>query len=417
MTQHMSGSETAVAEKADAVLAKIMDPATDGERYPLYKELRELAPVYRSSLPLLEGSYIISGFDNCRTAMLAKEAVQNSVSLESMNIRYDGVHDDMVRRWMNFRDDGADHDRLRKLFFPFFTPKAIAEVRAEVGALIDSLLDDLPGNGPVDVFAKFCFPLPSMVIARMLGIPMDDMDEFHEIMDELIGAMARVQDLDAAARASRDDKAGNFLGFFRDYLEKRRAEPADDLISKTGLAAPAAHVSDDDLLAQYVFVLIAGHSTTADSIGNALIALDQHPDQKQLLLDGKVTMRQAVTELMRWDSSIGTVNRYFIEDKVLDGVTIPAESKAMMLFQSAHRDPAKFADPDKLDLTRKAAQEAFPFGGGRYFCLGQALAKIEVEDALSAFLKRYPNYKVVDYEWQGMLVSHGPKSLIVDLGE
>ncbi|KHK89083.1 hypothetical protein LK12_22370 [Novosphingobium malaysiense] len=408
--------DPAIAAKADTILARILDPETDGQRYPLYAELRELAPVYRSSLPLLDGCYIISGFDNCQTAMLAKEAVQNSVSLESMNIRYEGVHDDMVRRWMNFRDELADHDRLRKLFFPYFTPKALAEVRSEVGLLISSLLDSLDTGEPVDVFSKFCFPLPSMVIARMLGIPMDDMDHFHAVMDEMVGAMARVQDLDAAALASRDEKASTFLNFFRGYLERRRAEPANDLISKSGLAAPAAGVSDEDLLAQYVFVLIAGHSTTADSIGNALIALDRNPEQKQLLLEGKVPMKQAVAELMRWDSSIGTVNRYFIEDKTLSGVTIPAGSRSMMLFQSAHRDPAKFENPDELDLTRNNAGDSFPFGGGRYFCLGQALAKIEVEDALTAFLARYPNYRVADLEWQGMLVSHGPKRLMVELG-
>ena len=410
------GSEySSVAEEAEAIIARIIDPASDGNRYPLYERLRDIAPIHQTKHPMLEGWYLISGYDNCRAATLAKQAVQNSISLESMNIRDDGVHDDMVRRWMNFRDEIVDHDRIRKLFFPFFTPKAVTEWRADVKTLIDRLLDAVGDKKQVDIFAEFCFPLPSLVIARILGIPMDDMAEFQHVMEEMIAAMAQVQNLNAAARAQRDEKASEFLEFFRRYLTMRRQNPTDDLISKVGLAAPAAGIDDTDLLAQFVFLLIAGHSTTADSIGNALIALDQNRDQLQLLLDKQVELAVAANELMRYDSSIGTVNRYFVEDITLGDVTIPAGSKAIMLYQSAHRDPAKFANANQLDLTREAAAEAFPFGGGRYFCLGQALAKVEIREALAAFLERYPNYRVIDYAWQGGLVSHGPKTLQVEL--
>ena len=404
-----------VEEEAEALIASIIDPSTDGNRYPLYERLRDIAPIYRTRHPLLEGWYLISGYENCRTAMLAQEAVQNSFSLESMNIRDDGVHDDMVRRWMNFRDDPADHDRLRKLFFRYFTPRAVTEWRSGIKELIDQLLDAVGDKKEVDIFAEFCFPLPSLVIARMLGIPMDDMGRFQHVMEEMIAAMAQVQDLDAEARERRDKTAGEFLDFFRQYLDMRRQNPADDLISKVGISAPEAGVDDTDLLAQFVFLLIAGHSTTADSIGNALIALDQNRDQLQLLLDKQVDLTIAASELMRYDSSIGTVNRYFVEEMNLDGVTIPAGSKTIMLFPSAHRDPGKFENPNRLDLTRESASDAFPFGGGRYFCLGQALAKVEIKEALAAFLDRYPTYRVIDYDWQGGLVSHGPKYLNMEL--
>jgi cytochrome P450 len=405
------------AQEAESLLARIIDPATDGHRYPLFERLRDIAPVHRASSGLLNGWYVISGYENCRSAMLATQAVQSSKSLESMNIRYDGVHDDMVRRWMAFRDDVTDHDRLRKLFFPYFTPRAVNEVRASVQNVIDDLLDGLTGRGPIDVFTEFCYALPSVVVAHMLGIPTEDMGNLQHVMEEQVAAMASVQDLDDAMLARKDQIASDLLAYFRKYLDARRADPQDDLITRTGLAAPAAGVSDIDLLSQYVFVLIAGHSTTADSIGNALVALDANREQLQLLLDGEVEMRRAADELIRYDSSIATMNRVFVEDYTVAGVTIPAGAQAIMMMQSAHRDPAKFDDPNRLDLTRQNAADAFPFGGGRYFCLGQALAKVEVEQALKSFLERYPNFRVIECEWQGNMVSHGPKRLIVDLGK
>lgn len=410
----LTGDDT--AQEAELLLARLIDPATDGHRYPLFERLRDIAPVHRATSGLLNGWYIISGYENCRRAILASEAVSNSKALESMNIRYDGAHDDMVRRWMAFRDEISDHDRLRKLFFPHFTPRAVNQIRANVQELINELLDSLVGRGPIDAFAEFCHALPSVVVARMLGIPPEDMVGFQRALEDQVAAMASVQYLDAAARARKDQIAADLLGYFRKYLDARRTAPQDDLITKTGAAAPAADVSDIDLLSQYVFLLIAGHSTTADAIGNALIALDANRDQLEHLVNAKVEMRQAVDELMRYDSSIATVNRVFTQDYVVAGTTIPAGGQAMLLMQSAHRDPAKFDEPDRLDLTRKNAGDAFPFGGGRYFCLGQALAKVEIEQALKSFIERFPNFHIVEFEWQGNMVSHGPKRLIVDLG-
>jgi pimeloyl-[acyl-carrier protein] synthase len=313
----MRGS--AMDEEAGELLAQIINPATDGHRYPLFERLRDIAPVHRATSGLLNGWYVVSGYENCRSVMLASEAVSNSKALESMNIRDDSIHDDMVRRWMAFRDEVSDHDRLRKLFFPHFTPRAVNQLRANVQELIDELLDGLVGRGSVDVFTEFCYALPSVVVARMLGIPSEDMVRFQHILEEQVAAMASVQHLDDALLARKDEIASELLAYFRKYLAERRADPQDDLITKSGLAAPAAGVEDADLLSQYVFVLIAGHSTTSDAIGNALIALDANRDQLQLLLEGKVEMRQAVDELMRYDSSIATVNRVFAQDYTVAG--------------------------------------------------------------------------------------------------
>ena len=124
-------------------------------------------------------------------------------------------------------------------------------------------------------------------------------------------------------------------------------------------------------------------------------------------------MHDAINEFLRSDSSLEVGTRCFSAPMELAGKTIPAGARALLMFHSAHRDPDVFDDPDRLDLRRKTPQPAFPFGGGRYFCLGSALSRIEMEEALSALMERYPSYHIVDLEWQGGLVSHGPKRLVI----
>lgn len=407
--------KAAAIEEADAIVAQILDPETDGKRDPLYARLREIAPVHRSNHPLLSGWYLVSGYQNGLKVLMADVAEQNAQMLGAMNVEDDGVHDTMMRRWFGFRDTTQEHDRMRKFFAPFFTVRAMANLRGEVQALVASLLDRIGDKKEFDVFAEFCFPLPSMVIARLLGIPMHELAGFQQLMEERAAMTARRQILDSEARARRDEIAGKFLALFGKYLDLRRAVPEDDLISKTGAAAPEAGISDDDLLAQYVFLLIAGHSTTSDAISNALIALDANPDQRQLMIDGKVDLKQAVDELIRFDSSIESSTRYITQDLTIDGVTIPAGSKTIILMHSAHRDPQKFDEPDRLDLTRANVSDAFPFGRGRYFCIGQPLAKIEIEEALRVILERFPDYRVKQVDWQGSFISHGPRSLILSV--
>jgi pimeloyl-[acyl-carrier protein] synthase len=411
----MMMQNAAATQEADAIVAQILDPKTDGSRDPLYARLREIAPVHRSSHPLLPGWYLVSGYQNGLKVLMADVAEQNSQMLAAMNVEDDGVHDTMMRRWFGFRETTEEHDRIRKFLAPYFTVRAMANLRSEVQTLIGNLLDKIGDKKEFDVFSEFCFPLPSMVIARLLGIPMHELDGFQQLMEERAAMTARRQVLDSEARARRDEIAGKFLTLFGKYLDLRRTQPAEDLISRTGAAAPDAGISDEDLLAQYVFMLIAGHSTTSDAISNALIALDQNPDQRQMMIDGKVDLKQAADELIRFDSSIESATRYIKEDLAIDGVTIPAGSKTIVLMHSAHRDPGKFAAPDRLDLTRTNASDAFPFGRGRYFCLGQPLAKIEVEEAVKAILERYPHYRVKEIDWLGSFISHGPRRLILSV--
>jgi len=402
------------SNEAELLVSRMLQPAVDGQRYAIYDRLREIAPVHQTSNALLSGWYIISGYANCKAVLTAKETMNNEHVLRLMNVEGDGAYSRMNRTWMEYQNVMADHDRIRRLFFSHFTPRAVEAHRQKVRELVTMLLDSLAGRESFDVISEFAFPLPSMVIASLLGIPLTDMARFQEMMDQYLEATAMVKALDEETKARRDAISEELIEFFRGYLDERRRNPTGDLISKLGEASPAAGVSDEELLAQFVFVLIAGHSTTADMIGNAMVGLEKHPGQIALLNNGTVPMKDAIPEFLRYDSSLEVGTRYFNESMNVGGIKIAAGSCALLLLHSAHRDPAMFVEPDRLDLTRKAALQAFPFGGGHYFCLGSGLAKIELEEALGALVKRYPKFRILDLAWQGGLVSHGPSRLIIE---
>jgi cytochrome P450 len=314
---------------------------------------------------------------------------------------------------MIYQNVVADHDRLRQLFLPHFSPRAIEAYRPVVRNLVDTLLVPLRDKADIELVGEFAFPLPMLVIARMLGVPIEDLGHFQHVMEELLAATANIKALDAATFERRDRLTQELLNLFSHYLEERRRSPKDDLISKLADAAARGGISDEDLIAQFVFIMIAGHSTTADMIGNALLALDAHPDQREALSNGEVSVRDSIAELLRYETSLEGGTRCITESLEISGAVLPQGARALILFPSAHHDPEVFEEPDRLNLHRTFPEQAFPFGAGRYFCLGSVLAKLELEEALEGLVRRMPPLTTVELEWQGGLISHGPKRLLM----
>ena len=398
----------------ESVFAEIVNPASDGRRYPLFNLLREHAPVFQTNFPGLQGWYVVSNYEYAERLTTSPKTQNNGRVLEIMNLTRDGAYSNMARRWMEYKDDIADHDRIRRIFVPHFTPRAVEAFRAKARQLIIELLDGVADPTRVEVVREFAFPLPSAVIASVLGIDLKDYDRFRYCMDAIIEATGRVHELTEAECAERDNLAEEFLGLFRDYLEMRRRKPADDLISRLATEDVRAKISEEDLLAQFFFVLLAGNSTTSDMTGNALVALARNPDQRAQLIADPGQIPGAITELLRYDTSLVTTTRCVNEPITLGTTTLPAGARVTILLGAAHHDPAVFENPSTLDLQRKFAKRVFPFGGGRYVCLGMALARVELEEALRAFFERYPRYEVEELVWQGGLVSHGAKKLVVN---
>lgn len=397
----------------ESVFAEILNPASDGKRYPLFSLLREHAPVFQTNLPGLQGWYVVSNYEYAHQLTNNPKTQNNSKVLELMNLSPDGAYSNQSRRWMEYKDDIAEHDRIRRLFMPHFTPRAVEAFRPKVRELVAELLNGVADPRRVEIVREFAFPLPSAVIGSLLGIELKDYDRFRHCMEAILDATANVRVLSDAERKERDDLAEEFLGMFRDYIAMRRRNPKDDLISKFASEDIQAKISEEDLLAQFVFILIAGYSTTSDMIGNAVVALAHNPDQLKKILDDPNRIPNAITELLRYDTSLVMSTRFVNEPITLGNTTLPAGACVMILLAAAHHDPAAFENPETLDLDRTFGKRVFPFGGGRYVCLGMSLARIELEEALRAFFKRYPRYQVDELAWLGLLVSHGPKKLVI----
>lgn len=397
----------------DAVFAQIVNPASDGHRYPLYKMLRDAAPVFQTRFPGLDGWYVVSNYEYARELTFSANTQNNAKVLELQNLSEDGTYSVMNRLWMEYRDDVRDHDRIRRVLFPHFAPRNIEHLRPKIRQLVLRLLDDIADPTQIEFIGEFAFLLPSLVIASLLGIDVGDSERFQRTMEAYLKVTATVRALTDAERAERDAMAEEFLGLFREYLTQRRRQPEDDLISKLAQEQSKGTISDEELLAQFVFVLIAGHSTTADMMGNIIVALSRNPEQLGKILAQPERIPAAINEFIRFDSSLETATRVVNEPVTLGNTILPRGARALIMLHAAHHDPVVFENPETLDIDRKFAKPAFPFGGGRYLCLGMHLARMEIEEALREFLRRFPHFTIDELVWQGGLVSHGPKRLVI----
>ena len=289
------------------------------------------------------------------------------------------------------RIDPPDHTRLRSLVSRAFTPRTVEGLRARIEHVIEEHLDAVADQGGMDVIASLAYPLPVIIIAEMLGIPPEDHAKFKHWSDEVIRGMGVSTDEDnrASRRPQRELRA-----YFEGIAAARRREPREDLLS----AMIAAEEEGDRLTADELYetcelLLIAGHETTTNLIGNGLLALLRHPDQFDLLRREPERIEHATEELLRYDSPVQATTRIITEDMTFAGRKVKAGEQLALLIGAANRDPAQFPEPDRLDVTREDVKHV-GFGHGIHFCLGAPLARIEAPAAFRAMLERFPNMKL-----------------------
>jgi cytochrome P450 len=281
--------------------------------------------------------------------------------------------------------DPPEHTTLRRLVSRAFTARLIERLRPRVATVVDELLSGL--DGEVDLIAALAHPLPVIIISEMLGVPPEDHDRFTGWSD----ALARGLDPDflvpAEELAWRDRAREEFGEYFRDLAARRRSAPGDDLLS--GLVA-IEELSEDDLIATCVLLLVAGHETTVNLIANGALALMRSPDQLAWFRDHPESASTMVEELVRYDPPVQLSGRVALQEAEVAGQRIRAGDFLMLLLGAANRDPAFFTDPDRLDLTRWSdeAPRHLAFGQGIHFCLGAPLARIEGQIALTALVRR-----------------------------
>jgi pimeloyl-[acyl-carrier protein] synthase len=374
--------------------------------YPLYHRLRAEDPVHQSPL----GLWVLSRYDDIlmllRDPRFGRRGFQ---ALISARFGRAGLGPSMLLQ------DPPDHTRLRTLVNKAFTPRVIEGLRGWIQQMVDALLDAAADRGEMDLIADFAYPLPVSVICEMVGVPAQDRDRFRHWSNDVARSLDALvlADPDVVARASAAGDAMN--AYFRDLVAERRRAPRGDLLSALIAVEEAGdRLSTEELFANVVLLLLAGHETTANLLGNGVLALLRHPEELLRLRRDPSMIESAVEELLRYDSPVQRVSRITNEDVTIGDRTIPTGSLVLALLGAANRDPAHFAGPDRLDLTREDNRH-LAFGWGIHFCLGAPLARLEGQIAIGSLLRRMPRLSLATdrVEWRQTATLRGLTTLPV----
>jgi cytochrome P450 len=307
--------------------------------------------------------------------------------------------------------DGTDHQRLRALVSKAFTPRMVSQMRPRIQAIADELLDPIAVQGEADLIETYAFPLPVIVIAELLGIPATDRDKFRTWSNAILTpAMTH------AAQAEFLTHVQAFVTYLRQLFEQRRQDPQPDLISALLQAEEAGdRLSEEEMFSTVILLIIAGYETTVNLIGNATLALLQHPEQMAQLRENPEQMATAVEEFLRYDGPAEMAQtRWATEEVEINGRTIQPGDPINVIIGAANRDPAQFEDPNRLDIERNPTRH-LAFGRGSHYCLGAPLARLEGEIALNTLLRRLPNLRLAvdpdELNWRLIPFFHGLDAL------
>jgi len=307
--------------------------------------------------------------------------------------------------------DPPRHTRLRAILAQAFSPAAVERMRPRVQAVVDRLLDRAEAVGSMDVVGALAYPLPATVIAELLDVPTEDLDLVKHWSDDLAESFTWAPD--TMHRAHTALKA--LTAYFAELIAHRRSSSDESVLDTLRRARKEGRLDDDDdLLAQCVMLLFAGHETTTNLIGNGTLALLDHPDQLARMRAQPALIDSAVEELLRFDSPTQATFRSVAEDFVLRGQHLRRGEHVLLLLGSANRDRAQFSDPDRLDLARPDNRH-LAFSQGPHFCLGAALARLEGQLALGTLVRRFPRLRRLDAElrWRPNVFLRGLEALRV----
>jgi cytochrome P450 len=387
-----------------------MDPEFLADPYPTYHRLRAEDPVHHSPL----GFWVLTRYEDVaavlRDARFIKEPLAALVAARFGAEVPRGVGLSMLDR------DPPDHTRLRSLVSKAFTPRVVEGLRPRIQAIVDELIARAEPAGSMDLIEEFAYPIPVNVICEMMGVPVRDHERFKGWSLDIARGLdsiwlppdSEIPRRSAAARHAISD-------YFRELIAQRRSSPRGDLLSALIAAEEAGDkLNEEELLATCILILIAGHETTVNLIGNGVLALLRHPAELSRLRATPGLITSAVEELLRYDGPVQRTARVASADATIGGHTIRQGDMVMPFIGAADRDPAQFRDPDRLDLSR-ADNRHIAFGWGIHFCLGAPLARVEGQIAIDTLVRRLPRLALVgdSVEYRQSLTLRGLKTLPV----
>lgn len=391
-------------------------PAGRANPHPIYARMRREQPLYRfDSVNIGAPVWIASRYDDCvsllRDTRLFKDQARLTPALSERYAALVTPVTSISRHLLNL--DPPDHTRLRALVQKGFSSQIVDGLRPRIQAIIDELIDRVAAAGGMDLIADFAVPLPVTVIAEMLGVPAEDHSRFRAWSQLLVSTPNTPEGL-ARKRATHAE----FAAYLHALVGSRRTEPRDDLVS----ALIAANEEDDrldnrELISTIFLLLIAGHETTVNLIGNGVLALLQHPEQRRRLVEEPALIGSAIEEMLRFDSPVETATlRWSAEEIEIRDTRIPAGEIVLASLVAANRDPEQFPEPDTFDVAR-APNRHIAFGFGIHYCLGAHLARVEGALAVRTLLDRLPDLALATgadaLSWTTGLLIHGVLSMPV----
>ncbi|MDI3389757.1 cytochrome P450 [Streptomyces sp. B-S-A8] len=398
---------------APALDLKDLGPDFVRDPYPVYAALRARGPVHHVRTPDGQELWLVVGHEACRAALTDPRLTRDLRKVDPTLHPHgkDGA-DSPALTHMLLRD-APDHTRLRRLVAREFSPRRIAALAPHIQRITDELLDAMlaDGTGRADLVAALAYPLPMTVISELLGVPAADRDAFRAWSNEIV-APTDQELLGAAYR--------NVVDYLRGLTAAKREHPGDDLLSALVHTVDEGgdRLSGDELIGMAVLLLIAGHETTVNLIGNGVRALFAHPDQLELLrADPDGLLDGAIEEMLRYDGPVETaLPRWTTEPVPIGDTVVPAGVSVLVALADADRDSGRFTEPDRFDI-RRDARGHIGFGHGLHYCLGAPLARLEGRIAIRSLLDRCPGLAPGADEaglpWVGGLLIRGVRTLPV----
>lgn len=421
----MSGTGHMTEDHASAAVLPPFDPI-DGrlyvDPYPVFAAYRQHDPVHwgLAAHPDIDGAWYLFRYDDCleglhdRRLVLDPGAVGRELSVPAV---FRPIAE-LMSRFLGAIDP-PEHARMRLLLHKAFTPRRVAALRPRVEQITAELLarPARAGAARFDLIAAFAFPLPIAVIGEILGVPPSDQHSFRELSTRVVNANDNPNDAGAVEVGAQ--AAGEMVDYFAELVEAKRRDPGDDFLTAMVTAEEAGVMpfSHDELIAIAIELLIAGHETTVNALAKGTIGLLTQRGQYELLASDPERYRvSAVEEILRWTSPLQrTRNRWATEDIEIRGRRLRRGDPVFLLPAAANRDPAQFPDPDRIDIGRNEGLH-LSFGHGIHYCLGQALARLEIEIAFGALARTYPALELdatFPLSWRPNSMLPGPAQVFV----